>query len=364
MLMFISFSVSLKAASEQLPRFGVLPDLGRDWKFRESGTNGTASNGFSWMVFTNTQTGDLMSFAACKYGDGIFPKVSRDSWSSSAGEIFPDGYPVWAKNHPEVMVNCIRNDLVELVGHDHAQGKNLPKEALRYSIIFEHVLKPVTNRLAHGYALALGEFAIFVQHTSTRPITADDAEGFATQLISAYSAQAADQKSKHLFSGSSLVPGLGQVFFPPGKWTMEFRRLQPATNTWRPDYFVFTNESEPVHRLAFLKYPPRVAGRQLWSRIDGLHESMGEGVPPQERTGDESYSITMMGNDLVSLPPDPTNISWSFISTRKGLSWLCHATLLNHDGSDFAVLYTSREVTLPSLRDDPVSKSGFLKRRR
>jgi hypothetical protein len=182
--------------------------------------------------------------------------------------------------------------------------------------------------------------------------------------ISAYPTQTADQKSTQSFSGSTLVPGLGQVFFPPGKWTMEFRRLQSATNTWRPDYFVFRNESEPVHRLAFLKYPARVAGRELSSRIGGLQESMGEGVPPQERTGDESYSITMLGNELLKLPPDSTSITWSFISTRKGLSWLCHAALVNHDGSDFAVLYTSREVTLPSLLYDTISKSGFLKRRR
>ena len=32
--------------------------------------------------------------------------------------------------------------------------------------------------------------------------------------------------------------------------------------------------------------------------------------------------------------------------------------------ADFAVLYTSREVTLPALLYDTVSKSGFLKRRR
>jgi hypothetical protein len=72
----------------------------------------------------------------------------------------------------------------------------------------------------------------------------------------------------------------------------------------------------------------------------------------------------MLGNDLVNLPPEARSISWSFISTRKGVSWLCHATLVNHDGSDFGVLYTSHEVTLPSLRDDIVTKSGFLRRRR
>ena len=135
-----------------------------------------------------------MSFAAHKYGDGVFPKVSRVPWSSTAGEIFPAGYPVWAGERPRVAVSWLRNDVVELVGHNPAWMTNIPKEALQYSIVFEDELKPGTNRLAHGYALALGEFAVFVQHTSTKPITADDAEGFATQLISIHAKPEVGQK--------------------------------------------------------------------------------------------------------------------------------------------------------------------------
>ena len=188
-------AISIHAAGQELPRFGKLPDLGRDWKVRESGTNGTAARGFSWMVFTNAKTGDPMSFAAYKYGDGILPRVSRGLWSSTAGEIFPAGYPAWTAGHPRVRVNWLRNDIVEVSGYEAAFRKPIPKEALQYSIVFEDDSKPGTNRLAHGYAVALGEFTIYVQNTSIKPIISEDAESLASQLISLHAQPGVTNKS-------------------------------------------------------------------------------------------------------------------------------------------------------------------------
>lgn len=178
------FAASTHAGSEELPRFGKLPDPGRKWSVRESGTNGTSSHGWSWVVFTNSHNGDLLSIGAQKLGDGLFPRVNRITWSDTAGEIFPAGYPAWTGERPRVRVNWLRNDVVKLTGRDHALKKNIVEEALQYSIVFEDDTKPGTNRLAHGYALAVGGVSVFVQHTSAKPITPDDAEMFATALIS------------------------------------------------------------------------------------------------------------------------------------------------------------------------------------
>lgn len=165
------------------------------------------------------------------------------------------------------------------------------------------------------------------------------------------------------FSGRSVVDGLGEIPFPPGQWSLEYQRTQLATNLWRPDYFVFRKVGDPIHRLAILRYSTGFPDKPLWQRIDTLHETMGEGVPPQERRGDEGYSIAPMGNSLVNLPSDPKDISWSFISTRQDVSWLCHARLFWRNGLVFAVLYTSPQVVKPDIIDTVVDRGKFVTNR-
>ena len=170
--------------------FGQLPKLDKRWTLCAQGTNGTSFYACSWVVLTNSQSGDMLSFAAQKIGTNAFPKVNRDPWSDAAADMFPGGYPAWNKPlDPSLRVHWIRNEVVEVNTVDGATGKNIKEEALEYTLVFED--KSGTNRLAHGYALALGELRVFVQHTSTKAITPDTAHEMASGLIWMHCKQAA-----------------------------------------------------------------------------------------------------------------------------------------------------------------------------
>jgi hypothetical protein len=176
-------AAGLLAHGQELPMFGQLPTLDKRWTLREQGTNGTSPIVLSWIVLTNSQSSDILSFAAQKIvGRKGFPKVHRDPWSHAAADIFPGGYPAGNKPFDQSFrVYWIRNDVVELTTVDGATGKNIKEEALEYTLVFED--KTGTNRLAHGYALAMGDLRVFVQHTSTKAITPDTAQEIASGLI-------------------------------------------------------------------------------------------------------------------------------------------------------------------------------------
>jgi hypothetical protein len=198
---FILVLIGWIAASDQsigqeLPMFGPLPKLGKNWKLRDQGTYGTSFPKWSWAVFTNSQNGDLMSFAAQKLGNRPAPKVSLSGpWLSTASEIFPGGNPMFIGNPGHGLKgNWIRNNVIALTLGDGLLKRNISQDALEYSIVFEddmHDQEVGTNRLAHGYGLALGELRVFVQHTSTHVITSDDAQGMASSLMSIHAHQEA-----------------------------------------------------------------------------------------------------------------------------------------------------------------------------
>ena len=183
-------ATGLLAIGQELPMFGQLPKLDKRWTLCAQGTNGTSFYVCSWVVLTNSQSGDMLSFAAQKIGTNDFPKVNRVPWSDAAADMFPGGYPAWDKPLDQSLrVHWIRNEVVEVNTVDRATGKNIKQEALEYTLVFED--KSGTNRLAHGYALALGELRVFVQHTSTKAITPDTAHEIASGLIWMHCKQAA-----------------------------------------------------------------------------------------------------------------------------------------------------------------------------
>jgi hypothetical protein len=179
------------AGCQEMPMFGHLPALNTLWNLSEQGTNVTSSSfRWSWIVFTNTQNGDLLSFASQKLETNKVSKINRVPWSDAAGSIFSGGYSALAGGSSRTFRgNWIRNNVVELSGFDHDAKTNILQEALEYTLVFEDESKSGPNRMAHGYALALGELRIFVQHTSKRPITDDDVQGIATSLISIHAAR-------------------------------------------------------------------------------------------------------------------------------------------------------------------------------
>jgi hypothetical protein len=77
----------------KLPLIGDLPNLQKDWKLLEQGTDGDSQFGWNWVIFTNAQTADFLSFASHKLTKS--PPIYREGQvqliylANNAYEIFP-----------------------------------------------------------------------------------------------------------------------------------------------------------------------------------------------------------------------------------------------------------------------------------
>jgi hypothetical protein len=181
MLAIAWLAISDITLGQELALFGELPKLSPHWMLAAQGTNGPASFARSWMVLTNSQDGDILSFAAQQMRGKPFPDASV-SWSDAAGDIFPGGYPARHRSGPtELTGHWIRNNVMDLSVVDDGNKTNVFTKTLEYTLVFEQ--KSGTNWLAHGYALALGGVRLFVQHTSAKAITPDLAHQMASGLI-------------------------------------------------------------------------------------------------------------------------------------------------------------------------------------
>jgi hypothetical protein len=169
------------AGGEVLPPFGQLPDSGKTWKLREQGKYGSPSFQWHWVILTNSETADVLSYAAHR----LEPGESREliHLSDPAHEIFPAGDPTWtAAPRPHLTGHPIRNRVTKLDLSDSTAKRDLSQEALEYSFVQEE--ERGTNRLAHGYALVFDDVAVYIQHTSTKIITSEFAHDRAVSLLS------------------------------------------------------------------------------------------------------------------------------------------------------------------------------------
>ncbi|MCI0540553.1 MAG: hypothetical protein L0Z50_35585, partial [Verrucomicrobiales bacterium] len=86
-------STGHRVNAQELPLFGQLPTPEKNWKLREKKKSGDSPVSWSWVVLTNFESADVLSFAAHKLGPGEPRELI--SLSDTAREIFPAGYPVW-----------------------------------------------------------------------------------------------------------------------------------------------------------------------------------------------------------------------------------------------------------------------------
>ena len=184
----LAFGVS----AQRLPLFGELPQIRKSWKLCEEGKSGDSPVDWHWVVLTNAERDDVLSFAAHKLSTGekrqLGPKPDLIYLSDTACEIFPGGYPVWPSSAAQRFTTYpIRNGVTKLHLMDSIAKRDLSQEALEYSFVQEQ--ESGTNRMAHGYALVFEDVSVYVQHTSTRPITWEFAHEMATELISIHSKQ-------------------------------------------------------------------------------------------------------------------------------------------------------------------------------
>jgi hypothetical protein len=176
-------------AAQELPLLGRLPKLGRDWSLQQQDAKQKGAFEYAWATFTNSKTGDRISFAADKY-NGANRSAGSDPTRSTAISMFPGGLPRDMVEQPSrwQIMDTIRFGVVMLGTGATANQPNVTAEALEYSYVYEHDARSAPNRLAHGYALAFGDTCVFVQHTSTHVNTSDAARDAAVSFLQNHSA--------------------------------------------------------------------------------------------------------------------------------------------------------------------------------
>jgi len=164
--------------AEQLPPFGELPSLGKQWKLHDRGN----AFKFHWVVLTNAETADVLSFASYKLELKPGKKQNLIYLADTAHEIFPGGQPVWPSGGVQgFSIFPIRNAVVKLEFRDQTGRRD--QEALEYTFIRVQEQKHGTNQMAHGYAVAFDDVAVFIQHTSIKPITPELVNDTAIKLL-------------------------------------------------------------------------------------------------------------------------------------------------------------------------------------
>ena len=183
-LLFIVCCQAIHVDAQELSLLGQLPELRRDWTLRNQATKKEGAYEYSWATFTNSKTGDLISFAADKYTNAN-RAVGSDPVRQAATDMFPGGLPRFMHDRPTgwLIADVIRFSVVTLETGVDATRKNVKAEALEYSYVYESEAHSAPNRLAHGYVLAFGDTVVFVQHTSTHVITSDDARSTVLSVL-------------------------------------------------------------------------------------------------------------------------------------------------------------------------------------
>jgi len=189
-VLFASVAAAHQARGEELAMFGNLPDPGKEWSVLKKGARTDRSfYSFSWVVFTNSRTGDILSFVADRYA-GAVRTVSSDPVRQAAVDMFPGGYPhLIESNGPTgwVIEDYLRNGVMQLDATDVGAKKRVFQDALEYTYVYEDESQAARaarpHRLAHGYVLAFGDLVVFMQHTSDHAITTELANDMALSLV-------------------------------------------------------------------------------------------------------------------------------------------------------------------------------------
>ena len=170
--------------AQELSLLGRLPQFGRDWSLHRQEEKKKGTYEYSWATFTNSKTGDLISFAADKNMNAK-RMVESSPVRQAAIDMFPGGLPMFMHGQPSrwLIADTIRFSAVTLETGVDATHQNVKTEALEYSYVYENEAHSAPNRLAHGYVLAFGDTCVFIQHTSTHVITSDDARSAALSVL-------------------------------------------------------------------------------------------------------------------------------------------------------------------------------------
>lgn len=148
----------------ELAQFGTLPVLPPEWEVSpdDKQTSLTGKLPFSWIVFKNKATGDLLSFSCRPHESAALP---IDRYSDTALEIFPRGLAVWTQSPQSAVIDVIS---MNVSNRRHRSEVRIP--TLEYC--FTTDIPEGETLMAHGRAWFQGDTVVFVQHTSDRAISA------------------------------------------------------------------------------------------------------------------------------------------------------------------------------------------------
>jgi hypothetical protein len=164
------------------------------------------------------------------------------------------------------------------------------------------------------------------------------------------------------YSGKASVDGLGTIALPAGEWILEFRRVQlaGADKTLR-DYFTFKRVDADLERITIFRYRPGYPW-PIRNMLDGISETMGNGIPPEEEPNKGGQEIHTMRLVPQAPKPEDKHITFSFISMRQppSRSWLCHSYLFMCDSYAFVLTHSSQVVISPEAVQDVGDGSRLL----
>lgn len=167
----VMFPLTAAVNGQELLPIGMLPALDPGWEVQDDDKAVKPDSGlpFHWIVFRNKKTGDLLSLAARSPETGN--KRSMEYWSDTALEIFPNGRPVWTQASNDATNNVLSIEASTSENH----------ELLEYCFVTETSGRKDT--MSQGRVCALRKGIVFVQHTSTSPITSELVEDTISKLI-------------------------------------------------------------------------------------------------------------------------------------------------------------------------------------
>jgi hypothetical protein len=164
------------------------------------------------------------------------------------------------------------------------------------------------------------------------------------------------------YKRTANVEDLGTIAFPTGEWILEFRRVQPpGADVKLRDYFTFKRVNGDLERMTIFRYKPGYPW-PLVNMLDGIGETMGNGIPPEEEPHKAGQEI----HPLMLEPRVPNSkdkyLNFTFISVQEPPSrcWLCHAYLFLREGYAFVLTHSSQSVINPNTIDDVGIHSRFL----
>ena len=167
----VMLPLTATVSGQELRPLGVLPALDPNWEIQSDDQAGKPDAGlpFHWVVFRDKKTGDLLSFAACPPETGV--QRSMEYWSDTALEIFPNGRPAWTQGHVGSTNNVLSIEASSSENH----------ELLEYCFVTETSGRK--NTMSHGRVCVFQKGIVFVQHTSTSPMTSETVEDTILKLI-------------------------------------------------------------------------------------------------------------------------------------------------------------------------------------